>query len=300
MKKKSYTQISPDNSLLPDVQSFADGRGLHIHRVGVTDVLYPIRVPIRSGGFQQVNAVTSLYSSLKPELKGANMSRFIESLASNGENVMTPENLFTLLDRMHKNLDTEDVYVRFDFTLIRNVAAPVTHKVAPQGYKCAIVARSNARYVRYPYELMYEVIVPVATVCPCSKEMSLYPVEWGDVEAPPVVGVGAHNQRTYIRARVKPTHEEIVFYFEELIDLVEEEGSVRLFPLLKRPDEKWMTETGYNNPKFVEDVARDVATALMQKSFIKSYDIRAESKESIHHHNALAYVKSVDWDGGLS
>jgi GTP cyclohydrolase I len=173
-----------------------------------------------------------------------------------------------ILDKLKEVLHAETSHLEVDFTLFRKKAAPVTKKVGMMGYECGFIASSGAKN-----EFWMRLIIPVTTLCPCSKEISSY---------------GAHNQRGYVSLLVRPTEH---IWLEELIDLVENCGSAQLYPVLKRPDEKFVTEQAYQNPRFVEDMVREVALRLDADARISAYKIEVENHESIHDHNAYAFIE---------
>jgi GTP cyclohydrolase I len=253
---------------LVDIQSTRDERRIPIDRVGVREVLYPITLRERESGTQQTVGRFSLTVDLPHDFKGTHMSRFLEVLGEHNHDI-SPETIPDILSRLREKLKAETSHLEVSFTYFREKAAPVTGKVAMMGYECGFAATGGASE-----DFVINVTVPVTTLCPCSKEISAY---------------GAHNQRGYVRASVRPRKD--VLWLECVIDLIEGAASAPLYPLLKRPDEKFVTEQAYDNPRFVEDMVREVSLAFDRDDRILSYEIEVENHESIHAHNAYAYVK---------
>ena len=262
---------------LHDVQSERDTRGLHIDRVGVNRLSYPIAVLDRTGGLQQTVGQVSLAVSLPHDTRGTHMSRFIEIFEKyRGE--MTIHTLPTLLDEMRERLDADTAEIEIAFPYFLERSAPVTGKSAMMEYECAF------KGVRGPRSDVFtmSVTVPVATLCPCSKEISDY---------------GAHNQRSYVTAHVRTDsfEDEKLIWIEEIITWVEESASAPVYPLLKRPDERHVTMQAYDNPRFVEDMVREVGVRLVQDERVAWFKVSADNLESIHNHNAFA---EIEWPRG--
>jgi GTP cyclohydrolase IB len=259
--------IESSNSSLADVQSGADVRNIPIDRVGVRSVKYPINLRVRGGGLQQSLGVFSLSVDLPREFKGTHMSRFLEVLGEHNLDISAetiPQILTALLGRLH----AESAHLEVRFNYFREKAAPVTGTVGMMGYECAF--RASGGTIE---DSVLIVTVPVTTLCPCSKELAEY---------------GAHNQRGYVTVRLRSS--ELV-WIEEVIDLVESSASAPLYPVLKRADEKFVTELAYRNPRFVEDMVREVSVALDRHPFVVEYEVEVENHESIHDHNAYAFVR---------
>lgn len=253
---------------LTDIQNSSDERNIAIDRVGVRAVKHPIQVLEKDNGPQKSVGIFTLTVDLPREFKGTHMSRFMEILNEN-QSALSPETIPHILKGLREKLKSDHAHLRVDFTFFRSKPAPVTKKAAMMGYECGFDASDRSGV----NEFWILVTVPVTTLCPCSKEISAY---------------GAHNQRGYVRLRVKPKG---LMWLEDLIDLVEDSASAPLYPLLKRPDEKFVTEQAYDNPRFVEDMVREVALALDATGAIDAYEIEVENHESIHDHNAYAYLK---------
>jgi GTP cyclohydrolase I len=254
---------------LVDIQSSPDERRIPIDRVGVREVLYPISLRVRDDGTQDTVGNFTLTVDLPQEFKGTHMSRFLEVLGEHNHDI-SPETIPSILDKLRERLKAETSHLDVSFTYFREKAAPVTGKVGMMGYECGFSATGGATE-----DFVINVTVPVTTLCPCSKEISAY---------------GAHNQRGYVRVAVRPTASDVL-WLECVIDLIEAAASAPLYPVLKRPDEKFVTEQAYDNPRFVEDMVREVSIAFDNEPRIASYEIEVENHESIHAHNAYACVK---------
>ncbi len=253
---------------LVDIQSTPDSRRIPIDRVGVREVLYPITLKVRDNGEQKTVGKFTLTVDLPQEFKGTHMSRFLEVLGEHNHDI-SPETIPDILRRLRERLKADTSHLDVTFTYFREKAAPVTGKIAMMGYECGFSATGGASV-----DFVINVTAPVTTLCPCSKEISEY---------------GAHNQRGYVRVAVRPRGETL--WIECIIDLIEAAASSPLYPLLKRPDEKFVTEQAYDNPRFVEDMVREVSLAFDNEDRIASYEIEVENHESIHAHNAYACVK---------
>ncbi|CAN1562589.1 COG1469 Uncharacterized conserved protein [Fimbriimonadaceae bacterium] len=261
-------QAEENSAVIPmvDIQNSQDERNIPIDKVGVKKVKFPIHVRERDNGLQRTVGVFTLTVDLPKEYKGTHMSRFLEVLGEYSQDISS-ETIPDILAKLRERLNAETSHLEVGFTFFREKAAPVTGKVGMMGYECAFIASGGSKN-----EFILELTVPVTTLCPCSKEISAY---------------GAHNQRGYVKVRVKPNG---MLWLEDVIDLIEASGSAQLYPVLKRPDEKFVTEQAYLNPRFVEDMVREVALAFDANALISSYEIEVENHESIHDHNAYAYL----------
>ncbi len=261
------------NELL-DIQSNKSEIAIPIERVGVKKVQIPLVVRDKIQGKQHTVAEVDMAVDLPAEFKGTHMSRFIESLESWREK--NPEgldyaSLKLLLEEVRVKLQAFSSYIKFSFPYFTMREAPISKAVAPVAYQCAFIGERNAENETH---FVLEIQVPVTTVCPCSKAISKG---------------GAHGQRTVINLKV----EMVKFnWIEDFIELANQSGSAPIYTLVKRLDEKELTENAYDNPHFVEDVVRSLAQKLDNLSDITSYHIEAESFESIHPHNAFAVVTS--------
>ncbi len=258
---------------IPDVQASSDFRKIAINKVGVKDVTYPIRLRMPDGDEQTTVANISMYVSLPHCQKGTHMSRFIEVL-NNHEKAITPDDIPAITRSIRERLDASDAHFEAEFTYFINKRAPITKQPGLMDYKVKFECS-----VGTVDDFIISVKAPATSLCPCSKEISRY---------------GAHNQRCEIEARVRTSES---MWIEEIVRLIESAASTEVFAVLKRPDEKFVTEDAYENPKFVEDIVRDLAMTLDQEPRITWYQINSENFESIHNHNAYAQI-TKDKRGG--
>lgn len=255
-------------SPIEDVQGSADTRRIPINKVGIKDIRHPVRVRDRSGGEQHTIASFNMYVNLPHKFKGTHMSRFVEIL-NNHEREITVETFKCMLREMTDRLGADAGHIEMHFPYFVNKAAPVSGVESLLDYQVSFIGeRKNGESCTE-----VSVQVPVTSLCPCSKKISDY---------------GAHNQRSHVTVRARLRD---FMWLEELIDLVEEEASCELFGLLKRPDEKYVTERAYDNPKFVEDIVRDIAVRLNKDERVSAYTVESENFESIHNHSAYALVE---------
>ena len=259
---------------LPDVQKMKDRRGIPINRVGVSNIDFPIYIKTKKGEKKVLcYANVNLYGSLHHNVKGTNMSRFIESLMKYRYTSFSRWVIWKFLYDLKRKTESNDVYIEVTFKYFIDKKAPVSKRVSTMAYNCTFIGKLSNN--KYTFNL--KVAVPITSLCPCSKEMSKY---------------GAHNQRGTVTVTVEPKRKGVV-WIEDLIKLVEQEGSCELYPVLKRPDEKYVTERAFENPKFVEDIARDVAGSLQKLKALRRFKIKVENYESIHAHNAVCYIERV-------
>jgi GTP cyclohydrolase I len=258
---------------IADVQGSADTRQIPIDKVGIKDIRHPVRVKDRTGGEQHTIANFNMYVNLPHNFKGTHMSRFIEILNLH-EYEITVESFREMLREMTERLEAEAGHIEMNFSYFVNKRAPVSGVESLMDYDVSLVGEIT----RGKPKMNIKVAVPVTSLCPCSKKISDY---------------GAHNQRSHVTVNAETNG---FVWIEDLIDLVEKEASCELYGLLKRPDEKYVTERAYNNPKFVEDVVRDVATRLNEDNRIRSYVVEAENFESIHNHSAYALIEHTKAD----
>ncbi len=253
---------------IEDVQSKADTRRIAINKVGIKDIRHPVRVSERSGGEQHTVATFNMYVDLPHNFKGTHMSRFVEIL-NNHEREITLKSFKEMLAEMTERLEAESGHIEMRFPYFVNKEAPVSKVKSLLDYDVTFIGERISGDTR----IWIKVVVAVTSLCPCSKEISDY---------------GAHNQRSHVTvlARTKG-----FIWLEELIDLVETEASCQLYGLLKRPDEKFVTERAYDNPKFVEDMVRDVAVRLNSDDRVRAYVVESENFESIHNHSAYALIE---------
>ncbi|MBL8087328.1 MAG: GTP cyclohydrolase I FolE2 [Chthonomonas sp.] len=252
--------------ILPDVQKTPDQRNIPIDRVGVRNVKYPITVLDRAQEHQATVGTFTLTVDLPSHFKGTHMSRFLEVLSEH-QGAVSVESIPSILTELRERLHASTAHLDVEFPFFMTKHAPVTGKQGMMQFDCAFRATGGAKT---EFEII--VVVPVATLCPCSKEISKY---------------GAHNQRGYVTVSL---HTRALVWLEEVIEMVEGASSCALYPVLKRPDEKFVTEHAYENPRFVEDMVREVALVFDQDDRITSYQIEVENHESIHAHNAFAML----------
>ncbi len=269
---------------MPDVQSSKDSRHVAIDKVGVKDVTYPIRLLVpesHGGGTQTTVATISMYVSLPHYQKGTHMSRFLEVLnehagaAGAGSELIpiSPDDIPKLTAAIRERLNAEEAQFAAEFTYFINKAAPVTGSPGLMDYKVSFECTSSRTGATDDFVI--GVMAPAASLCPCSKEISEY---------------GAHNQRCLITAKVRTDAANGPLWVECLAEIIEQAASCPVFAVLKRPDEKWVTEHAYDHPKFVEDIIRDLAVALNKDERVTWYSISSENFESIHNHNAYAEI----------
>lgn len=258
---------APEKISLPDEQSRADTRNIAITRVGVRGVKYPIQLDTGTTKLATV-AELEMTVGLPASVKGTHMSRFLEILEANTE-ALNQSTFRRLTDRMLERLEATDGTITLKTTYFASKTAPVSKVASLLDYQLTLEAVANNGET----DLFMEVVVPVTSLCPCSKNISDY---------------GAHNQRSHItiRALVDDT-----VGIDDLIRAAEESASCELWGLLKRPDEKYVTERAYDNPKFVEDLVRDVAIRLNNLQGVSQYRVESENFESIHNHSAVAWIE---------
>ncbi|MDA3922429.1 MAG: GTP cyclohydrolase FolE2 [Salinisphaera sp.] len=253
---------------IADVQGRADPRQLAINKVGICDIRHPVSIAQRSGGHQATVATFGMYVNLPHEFKGTHMSRFVQILNAH-EHQITLESFKQMLTEMTERLESDNGHIEMSFPYFIDKFAPVTREKGVMDYEvCFIGDRIDGQT-----QMHVRVKVPVTTLCPCSKDISKY---------------GAHNQRSLITLEVRADE---FFWAEELIEMAESEGSCELFGILKRIDEKVVTERAYENPKFVEDVVRDIAIRLNDDERFRRYRVESENFESIHNHSAYAMIE---------
>lgn len=287
--KEDYTLCA-----LPDIQKTVDIRNKSIDRVGITGAKLPMM--LRQGEFLQPVIVTlSAYTALPHNFKGTHMSRFVQAVPNIQHAEINLRSITEYLERLSRDLESRDCYVKLDFEYLYEKTSPMTAIGGSyQSAKVSLIGlfkQHESPSIFDEITLIYRLEVDTASLCPCSKEMSLskdtaYLESLG-------VGKGAHNQRSVIRCDF--VDGEQVIDITSMCRKLEECGSVPLYPLLKRPDEKFVTEAAYDNPKFVEDIIRDVAI-MLDECAIKKYSIKVENFESIHQHNAVAYLKTPNWN----
>ena len=256
------------NKAIADVQNSEDTRQIPINKVGIKDIRHPVRIQDRTGGDQHTIANFNMYVNLPHNFKGTHMSRFVEILNQH-EREISVKSFKDMLTEMTERLEAEAGHIEMTFPYFVNKKAPVSAVESLMDYEVTFIGETGPEGPC----MSVKVVVPVTSLCPCSKKISDY---------------GAHNQRSHVTVTAQPKG---FVWIEDIIDLVEEEASCELFGLLKRPDEKFVTERAYDNPKFVEDAVRDVAVRLNNDERIVKYVVESENFESIHNHSAYALIE---------
>ena len=253
---------------IEDVQGSADLRQIPINKVGIKDIFHPVRVRDRSGGDQQTVANFNMYVNLPHDFKGTHMSRFVEIL-NNHEREISVKSFRHMLSELTERLDADSGHIEMSFPYFVLKKAPVSGVESLLDYQASLIGeRKEGRNPIY-----IKVVVPVTSLCPCSKRISDF---------------GAHNQRSHVTICAKIGS---FMWIEELIEIAEQEASCELYGILKRPDEKYVTERAYQNPKFVEDIVRDIAVRLNRDERVRGYTVESENFESIHNHSAYALIE---------
>ncbi|MBX3316059.1 MAG: GTP cyclohydrolase I FolE2 [Phycisphaeraceae bacterium] len=252
---------------MPDVQSLADSRKVAIDRVGVKDITYPITLRTPDGGEQSTVASINMYVSLPHHQKGTHMSRFLEVLNEQTGEPLSPDRIPEVARAISRRLHAAEAHFEARFTYFIKKKAPVSGATGLMDYQVTFECTANGET-----DFVIGVAAPATSLCPCSKEISVY---------------GAHNQRCRVEAKVRVKG---MLWIEELVEILEGAASHPVYAVLKRPDEKFVTERAYENPKFVEDIVRDLALALEREKRIVWFQINSENFESIHNHNAYAQV----------
>ena len=254
---------------LHDKQSEPDHRELRIDKVGVRGLRFPIQVRDKAYAVQNTVATIGMFVDLPQEFKGTHMSRFIEVLNAHG-NIIHVENITDILYALQAAFQAATSHLEIEFPYFMVKQAPVTGKESVMDYK----ARFDATACHKDILFLLTVKANVTTLCPCSKAIAAY---------------GAHNQRGEVTVQIRSRK---AVWIEDLIALIESSASSELYALLKREDEKAVTEQAYNNPVFVEDLVRNIALKLKAHPDIAWYRVEAENQESIHNHNAYACIES--------
>ncbi len=272
MNDMTSTTVLNRRNEIADVQGQSDSRAVAINRVGIRDIHHPVHINGRDGETRHSVGEFTMTVALPADRRGTHMSRFVQLL--NEDNGGFDLNDFDQhVARMTKLLDASEGHLSVDFPLFVNKTAPVTGSAGLCDYAATLSGSHSATGT----EVKMQVVVPATSLCPCSKEVSDY---------------GAHNQRSLVTvsAQSLPAGERL--WFEDLIDIVESQASAAVYPVLKRADEKLITEAAYDNPKFVEDIVRDIALALKNDTRLSSYRVECENLESIHNHSAYAMIES--------
>ncbi|MCP5245046.1 MAG: GTP cyclohydrolase I FolE2 [Burkholderiales bacterium] len=253
---------------IADVQSTHDTRRIAIDRVGIKAIRHPVVVADKDDGIQHTVAMFNMYVNLPHKFKGTHMSRFVEILNSH-EREISVESFKTILQEMVEKLESDSGHIEMTFPYFINKAAPVSGVKSLLDYEATFIGEiKNGEYV-----FTIKVVVPITSLCPCSKKISDY---------------GAHNQRSHVTIAAQTNS---FVWIEDIIKIAENNASCELYGLLKRPDEKYVTEKAYDNPKFVEDIVRDIADTLNNDNRIDAYVVESENFESIHNHSAYALIE---------
>lgn len=254
---------------IADVQNLADTRHIAINKVGIKSIRYPVTVADQSRGVQHTIATFNMYVSLPEHFKGTHMSRFV-AILNNEKSEVSIENFPHMLREMVEKLEAKSGFIEMTFPYFIKKSAPISGVESLMDYDVTFLGSIENGAI----DFSLKVIVPVTSLCPCSKKISEY---------------GAHNQRSHVTVTIK-TKKNV--WIEEVVSMVEEQASSQLYSLLKRPDEKFVTERAYDNPKFVEDMVRDVAALLKTEKRISAFRVESENFESIHNHSAYAMIES--------
>ncbi|MEN8168892.1 MAG: GTP cyclohydrolase FolE2 [Pseudomonadota bacterium] len=258
----------PCDTPIADVQNSEDTRQIAINKVGIKDIRHPIRVMDRNEGEQHTIANFNMYVNLPHNFKGTHMSRFVEILNQH-EREISVKSFKEMLSEMVVRLEAESGHVEMSFPYFVNKKAPESGVQSLMDYEVTFLGE----VLNGTPDLAVKVVVPVTSLCPCSKK---------------IADRGAHNQRSHVTVTVRTN---TFVWIEDIIDMVEKQASCELFGLLKRPDEKHVTERAYDNPKFVEDMVRDIAVQLNNDERITYYVVESENFESIHNHSAYALIE---------
>lgn len=261
---------------MPDLQQSRDHRKIPISKVGVKNISYPIVVQDKQRTPQHTVARVDMYVDLPHQFKGTHMSRFVEILNRHREQIAL-DRLEDILQEMRRKLGAETAHLRVEFPYFIDKAAPISKARSLMEYTCEFDACLSGDQL----DFVLGVKVPVTSLCPCSKELSQF---------------GAHNQRSIMTVKVRYRD---FLWIEDLVELIEQCGSSPLYALLKRADEKHVTEQAYLNPRFVEDMVREAHLRLSALEQITWFSVEAENFESIHNHSAYAAVE-LDRRGALS
>jgi GTP cyclohydrolase I len=252
---------------MKDIQNSRAIRQIDIDKVGVKGIRYPIVVLDKVEKIQHTIASFNMYVNLPHKFKGTHMSRFVEIL-NEYRNEIDIRNFDVILDKMKKSLDAKSAHIEIEYPYFLKKRAPVSGEESLMEYTCSYLCYSGKKK-----EFIVGIKVPITSLCPCSKEISDF---------------GAHSQRSY--ANVRLLYKKF-FWIEDIINLIEDSASADVYSMLKRSDEKWLTERAYNNPMFVEDVVREISGRLIEMKVFKWFSVESENIESIHNHSAYAFIE---------
>jgi GTP cyclohydrolase I len=270
MTTTDATSATARQTTMPDVQSSRDVRNIAIDKVGVRGITYPITLHCpATGGSQGTVASVSMYVGLPHHQKGTHMSRFLEVLNEHHDTLRSDQ-IMNVCHAMRERLEAEEAHLELRFPYFIHKKAPITGSPGMLDIQVAFEATAGAAD-----DFVMAVKVPATSLCPCSKKISDY---------------GAHNQRCEIEVRVRFAPGKAM-WIEQLFELIEKAASAPVFAVLKRPDEKYVTELAFDNPKFVEDIVRDMALLVDADDRIVWYQVISENFESIHNHNAYALIE---------
>lgn len=258
---------------MKDIQNLKDTRNVDIQKVGIKHLELPLTIQRKNKSNQVVSGKAKVNVSLPKDYKGTHMSRFVEVLNEWQNKNLLGVDIKGCLEKIIEHLNAQSGEVQFRFKYFIEKKSPVTKLPAQMGYDCSFEGKIDEN----GYKFILGVKVPVTTLCPCSKEIS---------------DNGAHNQRAFITVKVSYDEDKHI-WLEDLIELIESCASCPVYPLLKREDEKYVTEKAWDNPKFVEDVLRDVVVKLREHEVVKEFEVDCEAFESIHNHSAWAYQKEI-------
>jgi GTP cyclohydrolase I len=264
--KQKQVELFTGGKRMKDVQSQSDTRNIPLKKVGIKELKWPIKVMDKNAGTQDTVGVFSLSVDLPPEVRGTHMSRFVEVV--NELKSVTPKDLEDMMNKLEERLEARAAFCKIEFDYFIRKPSPVTGIISPFDVKCCFEAEKSDKF-----KFLMSVAIPASTLCPCSKEISEF---------------GAHNQRATINIKIAMNK---LVWIEDIVKIAEESASCPIYSLLKRKDEKYVTEMAYKNPRFVEDVVREAAIRLDKNPNVSWYSVYTESIESIHNHNAFAYTE---------
>lgn len=255
---------------MKDIAMLRDERGVPIQRVGVKELHLPLQIKKKDNGFESVLGNVNLSVDLPTHYRGTHLSRLVETVFKWSQKPLGGHDLKVMLEQMRHRLNAARAHITVKFKYFIEKEAPVSKSVSALDYDCEFTGTLSDD----EFDFVLGVEVPVTTLCPCSKAISDY---------------GAHNQRAIIRARIRYQRTAKFYWIEDLVSQLESVASCDIYPMLKRSDEKYVTEKAYETPKFVEDVLRDAVITLRSDPDVLWYELECESLESIHNHSAYAY-----------
>lgn len=260
--------MTQNHTSMPDVQSSSDSREIAIDKVGIKDIRHPVIIAGPEGAEQSTVADFNMYVNLPKHVKGTHMSRFIQILNELDAGISV-ESFIEIMNQMVERLEARSGHIEMNFPYFIRKTAPVSGVKSLMDYDVTFIGEIHDGVP----SINVRVVVPATSLCPCSKKISNY---------------GAHNQRSHITVNAEINDS---MWIDDLVQLIEKQASCEVYSLLKRPDEKFITEHAYDNPKFVEDMIRDVAAQLNAEKRIDAYTLETENFESIHNHSAYAFIE---------